>query len=236
MCSPPRVRVAVVDSGVAADAAAIVGWYRPPNPALPGGDADRHAPHPDLNGHGTRCASFIGRHGGVELLSVQVLNARNRGNGAAVIEGVRWALQAGADLVNLSLGTTNAAYRDALRVLDAMAAEQAAVLVAAIDPGEASLLAELTQVVTVGCPGDTGVDVRAPDPTLAERPFGPRARPSRSFAAAWVTGTLVLPRAHLGRRFDAASARAWLRSTTPQVLRDRAGASPAPRHPQEMNG
>ena len=41
-----------------------------------------------------------------ELTSVRVLGRNNRGSGAAMVKGLRWAIDEGYDVVNLSLSTT----------------------------------------------------------------------------------------------------------------------------------
>lgn len=70
----------------------------------------------DLNGHGTHVASIItgngaaadGRYVGVapdaHLLNGRVLDENGRGQESWVIAGMQWAAEAGADIVNLSLG------------------------------------------------------------------------------------------------------------------------------------
>lgn len=70
----------------------------------------------DQNGHGTHVASIItgngaaadGRYVGVapdaELLNGRVLDENGRGQESWVIAGMQWAAEAGADIVNLSLG------------------------------------------------------------------------------------------------------------------------------------
>ena len=112
------VVVAVVDSGVDADHVDLVGQVLPgidlvdetPDGALPGGT--------DAVGHGTTVAALIAGRGDDEdgviglaynakILPVRVLDENNRYDDARVVaEGIRWAVDHGADVINLSLGGT----------------------------------------------------------------------------------------------------------------------------------
>lgn len=74
----------------------------------------------DGNKHGTHCAGTIGArlppvHGlrysvapGVELLIVKVLGDNGRSVKGSVIKGYEWALQEGADIISMSLGSPGA--------------------------------------------------------------------------------------------------------------------------------
>lgn len=108
------VRVAVVDSGIDAGhplvgrvAGGVVVEYdsRQDQVRLVEG------PHEDAFGHGTACAGIIRRAApDCELYSVRVLGANLSGRAAAFAAGVRWALQAGMQVANLSLSTGRAAH------------------------------------------------------------------------------------------------------------------------------
>jgi len=103
------VRVAVIDSGVDAH-----------HPGLPRGVqgyvAIEDGPegvvlaegeHADVFGHGTACAGIIRSLAPeCDILSVRVLGPRLRGRGEVFISGLRWAIEHGANVCNLSLGTT----------------------------------------------------------------------------------------------------------------------------------
>jgi subtilisin family serine protease len=61
----------------------------------------------DVCGHGTACAGIIRSLAPeCELVSVRVLGEGFVGSGPALIEGLRWAVQQGFDVINMSLSTT----------------------------------------------------------------------------------------------------------------------------------
>lgn len=105
------IDVAVVDSGI--DAA------HPAVGSVAGGasfswDPERcdvvvaEGPHEDLFGHGTACAGIIRRAApDCRLHSVRVLGARLSGKAQVFAAGLRWAIQSGARVINLSLSTSN---------------------------------------------------------------------------------------------------------------------------------
>ena len=65
----------------------------------------------DECGHGTACAGIIRSLApDCEISSVQVLGAANTGSGRALMTGLRWAIERGFDVINLSLSTTRAAF------------------------------------------------------------------------------------------------------------------------------
>jgi subtilisin len=108
------VRVCVVDSGIEAghpEVGPVAGSYqvvddgRSVEPAEPG----------DACGHGTACASIIRRVApDCELYSVRVLGAGFAGTGNALLAGLRWAVEQGFDLINMSLSTTRRQFAQAL--------------------------------------------------------------------------------------------------------------------------
>ena len=58
-------------------------------------------------GHGTACAGIIRSLApDCELVSVRVLGEGFVGSGPALIEGLRWAVEQGFDVINMSLSTT----------------------------------------------------------------------------------------------------------------------------------
>jgi subtilisin len=105
-----HVRVAVIDSGIEAGHPAVGG--------VSGGVAverDENAEsgvrfvegaHEDLFGHGTACAGIIrGIAPDCELYSIRVLGERLTGKGTVFAAGLRWAVENGMQVVNLSLST-----------------------------------------------------------------------------------------------------------------------------------
>lgn len=103
------VIVAVVDTGVDAEHPDLAGQV------LDGYDAtDPGSPPDDENGHGTLVAGVIAANAGngeggrgaaadASILPVRVLDADGRGRPADVADGIRWATDRGADVINLSL-------------------------------------------------------------------------------------------------------------------------------------
>jgi subtilisin len=85
----------------------------------------------DLCGHGTACAGIIRSLApDCELHSVRVLGAGYTGSGAALIAGLRWAVDQGYDVINMSLSTTKRRFSDLLHELADRAYFRRTVLVA----------------------------------------------------------------------------------------------------------
>ena len=112
--------VAVLDTGVDAGQADLAGMLVPGTSILAGGD-----PTVDPNGHGTEMAGIIAavtnnRRGiagigfaGVKVMPVTVLNAEGLGQDSDIIEGVVWAVDHGADVINMSF--SNPGFSDSLQ-------------------------------------------------------------------------------------------------------------------------
>ncbi|MEV7801981.1 S8 family serine peptidase [Microbispora sp. NPDC088329] len=110
------VRVCVLDTGVDARHPRVRGLERSLVVAedLTVVDCDPADPA----GHGTACAGVIRSIApAVSLTSVRVLTDGRSGSGAALLAGLRWAVDEGFDLVNLSLSTTRSEFLPALHDL-----------------------------------------------------------------------------------------------------------------------
>src|SRR3954452_20359145 len=102
--------VAVIDTGVKADHPDLVGQTLPGHDFIQNDDTAQ-----DGNGHGTHVTGIIdaltGNGVGVEsvapgakVLPVRVLDDDGNGDADVVAEGINWATDHGADVINLSLG------------------------------------------------------------------------------------------------------------------------------------
>jgi len=114
------VKVAVIDSGVDADHPAVgdVAGYLAISQGREGLSYDTE-PHQDAYGHGTACAGIIRSLAPeCEIYSVKVLGSGLSGRGVVFAAGLRWAVENGMHVCNLSLGTTN---RDFFGVLHELA-------------------------------------------------------------------------------------------------------------------
>jgi serine protease AprX len=127
----------------------------------------------DKNGHGTHVAGIIGGTGagsngkykGVApdctLLAAKVLRGNGSGTTSDVMAGIEWAVQQGAHVINMSLGSDGACDgSDALSVLcDAAVAQGVALCVAAgnAGPGASTVGSPgcAKTVITVGATNDT---------------------------------------------------------------------------------
>jgi subtilisin family serine protease len=108
------VAVAVLDSGVDASHPRVGEVAR--SVAV---EADREAPdgarvvdvpHEDVVGHGTACAAIIKALApDAEIHSVRVLGRNLRGRGALLGAGIRWAVEEGLPVANLSLSSKSEA-------------------------------------------------------------------------------------------------------------------------------
>lgn len=104
------VKVAVVDSGIDADHPEVGsvggGVALSFDPDSENGVQIEEGPHRDLFGHGTACAAIIRKAAPeAELYSVRVLGERLTGKGVVFAAGIRWAIDNGMHVVNLSLST-----------------------------------------------------------------------------------------------------------------------------------
>lgn len=103
------VKVAVIDSGIDATHPAIDGPVAGYVAITLGADGLVYdsSVHADAYGHGTACAGIIRMIAPeCELYSVKVLGASLLGSGNVFMAGLRWAVENGMHVCNMSLGTT----------------------------------------------------------------------------------------------------------------------------------
>jgi subtilisin family serine protease len=113
------VRVCILDSGVQADHPDVGPVDEAVAVSL---DRDEVRIEPDtegdLCGHGTACAGIVRSLAPeCELHSVRVLGAGYTGSGAILLAGLRWAVEQGFDVVNMSLSTTKQKFASLLHEL-----------------------------------------------------------------------------------------------------------------------
>ncbi|MPZ24810.1 MAG: S8 family serine peptidase [Dehalococcoidia bacterium] len=132
------VKVGVIDSGVDASHPAVR--------SVAGGvaleyDEDSEdevrmvdGAHPDLFGHGTACAGIIRAVAPeADIYSIRVLGARLTGKGVVFAAGLRWAIDNGMQVVNMSLSTGKRDYFDLFHELADTAYFRQVMLVAAVN-------------------------------------------------------------------------------------------------------
>jgi hypothetical protein len=198
------VMVAVIDSGVHAAHPHVQG--------VDGGvgiDAAglAHADYVDRLGHGTAVTAAIREKApGAAILAVRIFDRELRATGDQLVAALGWAGEAGARLINLSLGTTNAAHEPALaRAIAALRDSGRDVICAAPEERQRWLPGALSGVIRVELDMTLPRDVcelrAAPDGGLVVRASGyprpiPGVTPERnlkgvSFAVANTTGLLA---------------------------------------------
>lgn len=128
------VKVAVIDSGIDAThpgvGGDVQGYVAIEEQA--DGFVYKTEPHEDLSGHGTACASIIRSLAPeCELYSVRVLGKWSLGRGSVFLAGVRWAIEHGMQVCNVSLGTTRKDFYGTLHELTDLAYFRRSVLVTA---------------------------------------------------------------------------------------------------------
>ena len=85
----------------------------------------------DLCGHGTACAGIVRAIAPeASLFSVRVLGAGFKGSGPVLLGGLRWAIEQGFDVINMSLSTTKRQFAELLHELADSAYFRRTVLVA----------------------------------------------------------------------------------------------------------
>ena len=138
------VRVAVIDSGVDPTHEKIGAVHE----VL----LDSESPPAAIGaGHGTACAGIIRQIAPTTTLyDVRIFDESLTADGSALLAAIRWAIEQRMDVVNLSLGTTDVAFRDRLAEVCCRAREAGVILVAAEhNDGRESYPAVLSDVIGV---------------------------------------------------------------------------------------
>ena len=103
------MRVCILDSGVEPDHPAIGGLEGAVSVSVDD-EGETHISEDDegdLCGHGTACAGIVRAMAPESsLFSVRVLGAGFKGSGHILLGGLRWAVDQGFDVINMSLSTT----------------------------------------------------------------------------------------------------------------------------------
>lgn len=193
------VRVCIVDSGIDRSHP-LVGAVVAQHAVVDG----KVVPEPvgDRCGHGTACAGIVREVApGVELHSLRVLDGYT-GTGAALVTGLRWAVDQGFDVINTSLSTDRPEFITPLaEIVDDAYFSRTAIIAAAHNQPVVSYPWRFGSVVSVGShhESDPGLVLLNPRPPVEFFAMGhnvPVAWPDRrrarvsgnSFAAARVSG------------------------------------------------
>ncbi len=129
------VDVAVIDSGIEAGHRLVgevtSGVAMSYDATLEDRVRREEGPHDDLFGHGTACAGIVRALApDARISSVRVLGAGFKGSGGVLLEGLRWAVAQGFDVINMSLSTTKREFASVLHELADSAYFRRTVLVA----------------------------------------------------------------------------------------------------------
>lgn len=146
------VKVAVVDSGIEPNHPKIgaiaggIGLY-----ALADGSIQREDDFSDRAGHGTACAGIIRKLAPeAELYGVRVFDESLTTDGQSLVAAIAWAIEEGMDVINLSLGIIDPAYKRPLAEICRKAVEANLILVGSQhNEGLESYPAELADVIGV---------------------------------------------------------------------------------------
>jgi len=215
------VRIAVVDSGVHPDHPHIDATTLKPGIAIAsdgtteaGAEATR-----DRLGHGTAVTAAIQEKApGAILLPVRVFRDSLKTSAAALVAAIRWAIDQQVDLINLSLGSPNAAHQDVFARAADEAAQAGILIVAAREANDAPCWpGALPQVLGIGLDWDWPRTGYRPDGDGFAAPGYPRPIPGVplqrnlygiSFAVAQMTGFAALATQQLGAARSAGRASA----------------------------
>jgi subtilisin len=146
-------------------------------------------PHEDLFGHGTACAGIIRRVApDCRLHSIRVLGERLTGKGVVFAAGLRWAVEHGMRVVNMSLSTGKSDYFGLFHELADEAYFNGVMLVCAVNnvpgPTYPSQYASVFSVATHDAMDPFGFDYNSTPPVE----FG---APGIDLEVAWLDGKTI---------------------------------------------
>ncbi len=187
------IKVAVIDSGVDANHPQVGrvagGVVVEVDASAPGGVRLDEGPHEDLYGHGTACAAIIRKAAPeCDIYSVRVLGTKLSGRGNIFAAGLKWAIDNGMNVVNMSLSTGRARFFGLFHQLADEAYFRNTVLVCAVNNVPApSYPSQFSSVISVASSGDR-------DPfTIAYNPAPPVefGAPGVDLDVAWLGGSTI---------------------------------------------
>ena len=152
------VRVCILDSGVEADHPKVGALQHAVAVSLDesGEPVVAEDTEGDTCGHGTACAGIIRALApDCEIHSVRVLGAGFTGSGDILLGGLKWAVEQGFDVINMSLSTTKRQFAEVLHELADVAYFKRTILVASAHnmPVE-SYPWRFSSVISVGSHGE----------------------------------------------------------------------------------
>jgi subtilisin family serine protease len=133
-CTGVGARVAVIDSGVQRGHPHIIAGRILPGIGILADGTVIHGEEATLDrlGHGTAVTAAIQEKApDADIVPVRVFHDALRTSSRALVAAIEWSLAAGADIINLSLGTANPAHRALFAPLVARVTGQGALIVAA---------------------------------------------------------------------------------------------------------
>jgi len=131
------ITIAILDSGLHPDHPHLAGVSVAPGTSFAGESGDTI----DRVGHGTAVAAAIHEKApDATLIPIKLFHRQLTTNAEALAAAIEWAAAAGANLINLSLGTANSKHRDRLVAAVRAAADRGAVVVAPRETEDTALL------------------------------------------------------------------------------------------------
>lgn len=211
----PNVIVGIVDAGVYADHPDLAGRILPGMNFI---DSSTDTKDDSTSQHGTIVALLAAARGNdgvgqagvawnVKVLPIKVINSVGDGNSRGVANGIHWAVDHGATVLNLSLGGPDFSQSVSREIGYARAKNVTVIAAAGNEPSERDFPADDPNVITVGASDENNnpadftsvvnkVDLAAPGvkiPTyLPEKSADPSEHSGTSFSAPIVTGVIAL--------------------------------------------